>query len=152
MRVRNESEQFTPEAIAILEKYYKAKYICETCLHSIKSGWYNFPVAVFYTPEKHKEGSNYMGIFWDYRSFLEEDTKPRIMVTDAITAIGIDMAAVVAKNGDIIYSHYRHDYRGSDDGSVWIDGGRDYTRSGLYKDGIFVTLRIEHGSDELRIV
>ena len=44
-----------------------------------------------------------------------------------------------AKNGDIIYSQYRHDYVKSEDDSVFIDGGRDYTRSG---GGKFVTLRI----------
>ena len=59
---------------------------------------------------------------------------------------------VVAANGDVIYSRYRHDYRHSPDGSVWIDGGRDYTRSGVPTGewDAFVTLRIVE--DKLIIV
>ena len=41
-----------------------------------------------------------------------------------------DIAGIVANNGDVIYSRYRHDCRWSPDNSVMIDGGRDYTRYG----------------------
>lgn len=64
------------------------------------------------------------------------------MITNAITATETTITGIKAQNGEIIYSRYRHDYRESADGSVFIDGGRDYTRHG---DGELVELKIING-------
>jgi hypothetical protein len=56
------------------------------------------------------------------------------MICDAITATQEDIWGVVANDGEVIYSRYRHDYRTSKDGSVMIDGGRDYTKTGFNTD------------------
>jgi hypothetical protein len=52
------------------------------------------------------------------------------MITNAISAFEHPMLGVVADDGEVIVSGYRHDYRRSKDGTVFIDGGRDYTRYG----------------------
>ena len=62
------------------------------------------------------------------------------MITNALSAVETDIDGIVAKNGDVIYSKYRHDFRYSPDGSVMIDGGRDYTKNN--GGGEIVTLRI----------
>lgn len=67
---------------------------------------------------------------------------------NALSAVENDIAGIVAKNGDVIYSRYRHDYRMSPDNSVMIDGGRDYTKNN--GGGPIVTLRIV--KDKLVIV
>jgi hypothetical protein len=60
------------------------------------------------------------------------------------------ITGVKADNGDVIYSRYRHDYRTSQDESVFIDGGRDYLKTGLYEDDRFVKLNVV--KDKLEIV
>ena len=59
------------------------------------------------------------------------ETRPsKLMICNAISAVEHPIWGVVAENGDVIYSRFRHDYRWSPDKSVMIDGGRDYTRWG----------------------
>jgi len=65
-----------------------------------------------------------------------------VMIADGIIATKETFSGVMAKNGDVIYSRYRHDYRTSDDGSVFVDGGRDYFRSGVYDKEQYVSLRV----------
>lgn len=139
MNILTTPAMFSPDQIKRIEEKYGATYICETCLADDKGNWRNEQAAVFYAEKAHPEGSNYFGLYWSYRFCFEEGDEPELMITDAITAVGVDMHGIVAENGDVIYSHYRHDYRNSPDKTVWIDGGRDYARSGA---GKFVTLRI----------
>jgi hypothetical protein len=132
-----------------IEGHYDAKYVCETCLVGKNGRWINEPVAVFYQDEDFRippGGSPYFGIFQKYS--YDALTGGVTYITNAISATEHEIAGLVADNGDVIYSRYRHDYRHSPDGSVWIDGGRDYTRWG--GRGTMVTLKIIEG--ELRIV
>lgn len=151
MNVLTESEWFSPQRLALIEKHYEAKYVCETCVKDPKGGWRNQSVSIFYQPDPSKVpegGSQWFGLF-----FLPDFTSvgpAQLFIVNAISAVENDIQGIVAVNGDVIYSRYRHDYRGSPDGSVWIDGGRDYTRSGIHKDSAFVTLRIV--KDKLTIV
>jgi hypothetical protein len=116
--------------IAKVEKYYNAKYVCETTIKG-STGWLNSPVLIFYNEVPHPQGSNYMALFY---APISTDGKTALSVTDGISATTEEFVGVVADNGDIIYSRWRHDYRTSPDGSVWCDGGRDYFRgSGLNK-------------------
>lgn len=113
---------FTDQQIKEVEKYYNAKYMFDTCLRLKSGGWSNFPVAVFYTEIAHPEGSNYFGLYKSMDGHLR--------ITDAMSAVSEPFEAIEADNGDIIYSSYRHDYRVSSDGSISVDGGRDYTMWG----------------------
>lgn len=110
---------FTNDQISKIEDHYNAKYIFDSCIKT-KSGWANFPAAIFYTDVPHPEGSNYFAM---YRAM---DNSLRI--TDGISAVAEPFTGIEADNGDIIYSTYRHDFRFSPDGSVSVDGGRDYLK------------------------
>ena len=133
--INTKSTLFDAIDIKILENAYKAKYVCET---SIKTNgtWTENPVAIFHTKKPHPKGSDYLGIYYH---------KGLLMVTNAITATETTITGIKANDGEIIYSRCRHDYRESSDGSVFIDGGRDYTR---HSGGELVELKIIDG--ELR--
>ena len=151
MNILTESEIFSPEDLAKIEEHYEAKYVCETCLKG-PNGWVNSPVAVFYQadPSKVPEGgSQWFGLFFRVEGSLDSGMpRSTLHITNAISAAENDIEGIVAKNGDVIYSRYRHDYRFSPDGSVMIDGGRDYTRNN--GGGKIVTLQIQ--DDELCVI
>ena len=144
MKILNESEVLTPQGVAMAEEKYNALFVCDTCLKAQGGGWINQSVAVFWNKDPAnipEGGSAYFGLYIQY---MPPDFKRGpVMITNAISAVETDIIGMVAHNGDVIYSRYRHDYRGSPDGSVWIDGGRDYTRHGGF--GSLVTLRINDG-------
>ena len=108
---------FTDDKIKIIENKYNAKYVCDTCLKG-SMGWVNFPVAVFYTEEKHPQGSNWFAMYYD------PINKNNFNITDAISATESFEALQVGQ--DVIYSAYRHDFYHY--GSTFVDGGRDYLR------------------------
>ena len=87
-----------------------------------KTGW-GYPAAVFYQPNPKTElgHSNYFGLYAD------EYTPACIFNADYITG---GWTGVKADDGELLWSEYRHDYHTSKDGSVWIDGGFDYARTG----------------------
>ena len=139
--IKNESSWLDDDTILKIEDKYNATYVFESCLKDVYGNWANFPVAIFYTEEAHPEGSNYFGLY------LTEDKT--LMITNGIKATEESFSGVMAKNGDVIYSRYRHDYRTSDDGSVFVDGGRDYFRSGVYAKEQYVSLRVN--KDKLEV-
>ncbi len=150
MKIITESELFTQENIAIIEERYKALFVCDTCLKARGGGWINEAVAVFWNRDPANipvGGSAYFGMFHRYEP--PNFKKSQLMITNAISAIENVITGIVAENGDIIFSRFRHDYRGSPDGSVWIDGGRDYTRYGFHRaltaGGELVGLQIKNG-------
>ena len=130
--INTKSTLFDEIDIKKLEKAYKAKYVCETSIKT-NNTWTDNPIAIFHTTKPHPKGSDYLGIYYH---------KGLLMITNAITATETTITGIKAQNGEIIYSRCRHDYRESADGSVFIDGGRDYTRHG---DGELVELKIIGG-------
>ena len=145
MKILTESELFSPGHLAKIEKYYQAKYVCETCIGDSKGNWINQPIAIFYQADKAKVpkgGSQWFGIYYSV-DFIEELMPPNTLsIMNAISATEHDISGIMAENGDVIYSHYRHDYRTSPDGTVWIDGGRDYIRYNPVHHEKLVNLRI----------
>lgn len=146
MNILTKSERFNDEQLANIEAHYEAKYVCETCCKN-RDSWVNQSVSIFYQPDPSKVpegGSQWFGLFFRSESMdpTERAAVRSLFIVNAISAVEHDIQGIVAKNGDVIYSHFRHDYRHSPDRSVWIDGGRDYTRSGTCRDGAFVMLRI----------
>jgi len=135
---------FSPENIAKIEEMKNAKYVCDTCLFG-KDGWINIPVAVFWNKDPANiptGGSPWFGLFRRYDVFAP-DAPPALMITNAISVHNNRMDAVVADDGEVVWSRYRHDCRFSQDKTAWIDGGRDYTRwSGK---GEMVKLKIVNG-------
>jgi len=153
MKVLTESEQFSAEDLERIEAHYEAKYVCETCLKNRDGGWANIPVSIFYQvdPSKVPEGgSQWFGLFFRAADPTDiSEVLNHLCIVNAISAVENDIKGIVADNGDVIYSRYRHDYRWSPDNSVMIDGGRDYTRTSVCPNGM-VTLRIVE--DKLTIV
>lgn len=124
---------FTEEQIEKIEKLRNAKYVCATEHKDIC-------VEVFYGDKAHPvSGSRYFAL---YKAAYTNE----LMITDGSFIEEQEIDAVTADNGQIVYSRYRHDYRISDDKSVFIDGGRAYTKSGLYPQHRWVTLRVRNGA------
>ena len=100
-------------------------------------GWSETPVDVFYQPNPdlslgHK---NYFGLF------LSLSYGPKgnpilgdLYICDATSCFSEPINGIVADDGEVVMSRWRHDERYSADDSVWIDGGRDYLRCGIYSD------------------
>jgi hypothetical protein len=113
----------TDDTIARIENNYHVKYVGVFCLGDGKQ-WRNDPIDIFYQPNPNVElgHSNYMGYFIS--------NGHGYLTNGAGAVVGVTFDAAVAKDGEIIYSSYRHDCQVSADGTAWIDGGRDYTRRG----------------------
>lgn len=111
-----------PFKIEQVEAHYKAKFVGMLPGKTRDGSWALDPLAVFYQETPPVKGySNYMGL-------LIRDGKTYI--TSGASAVEGIIVGAVAANGEIIYSNCRWDMRHSKDGSVWIDGGRDYVRTG----------------------
>lgn len=133
MTVLNNPEIITGIDIKKVEEHYNARYVCETTLKT-KDGWRYQPSLIFYSETPHPEGSNYFAL-----SYQDGD----LLISNGISATEEPIVGIRATNGDIIYSRYRHDYRLSPDHSVFIDGGREYTRRSL---GSVVNITIQDGN------
>ena len=114
------------------EKKYKAKYLGDFTLKDTKGNWSEIPWAVFYVknPNKKLGHSHYFGLRFD--TYFDENKSLKIgsmYITDGKSISEVSLVGVVADDGEICISCYRHDYRESTDKSTFIDGGRDYTRT-----------------------
>jgi hypothetical protein len=70
---------------------------------------------------KDPSHSHYFGVYVSHDG--------HVYICNAESAFSDPILGVVADSGEIVVSGYRHDYRTSSDGSAFIDGGRDYTRT-----------------------
>lgn len=139
--INTSSSFLTGAYIKKIEGAMNARYIFESCVKTKSGQWANVPVAVFYQKKAHPLGSNYFGLYYDHRFDETNNTlTKRLMICDAKSAVdGGVFTGIIADSGEILYSRYRHDYRSSEDDTVWIDGGHDYTR---YGGGLLVRLRV----------
>lgn len=97
----------------------KAVYVADLCLKDRDGNWANEPAAIFYQENPPHGYSNYFAIIVRGRQTL---------ITSGASAVEQPITGILADDGEVIFSRYRHDYRTSKDGSVFIDGGRDYTK------------------------
>lgn len=119
MNIITNPTYYALDAINYIESKYNVKYIFESCIKG-KEDWLSIPSLIFYSKKRHPEGSNYLAV-----------TKSRgqnIILSNGESATE-PFSGIIADNGDIIYSHYKHHFNESEDKSVWIDGGRNYTRT-----------------------
>lgn len=120
IHIRTDPSSFTWEQIKEIEQKKNARYLLETEHNGAQC-------AVFYGSAVHPiSNSRYFAIFWTHDQHKWADVPA---ITDGSWIEDLEFASVLADNGDVIYSRHRHDFRESADGSVWIDGGRDYTRT-----------------------
>lgn len=123
------------DGIKKVEEKYNAKYVLESCL-KMKTGWANFPVAIFYTEEAHPEGSNYFAVYRDADGVFG--------ITNGLSAVDDVTFAGLEAEGEVVYSRYRHDFRESKNGA-FVDGGRDYFKYGgdPFNDYNIVKFKVE---------
>lgn len=131
----NISKNYQPINTQKVEEKYGAKYLGDFCVKR-KNGWSEQPFAIFYQPNPNVSlgHSHYFGMFVESENMY---------ITKGDSAFEEGLTGVVADDGEIVISCYRHDYRTSTDGSVFIDGGRDYTRSSVGCE--FVKLNVVNG-------
>lgn len=109
------------KGIKHFEKKYNAQYVADLCLRGKNGGWINEPAAIFYQEKPiNPQYGNYFAI-------IVKDKNTYITAADSSVAEPI--LGIVADNGEVIFSSYRHHFKTSEDGSVYIDGGRDYTKN-----------------------
>lgn len=138
---------FVPEAISKLEEMKNSKFVCDTCIKDKQHNWVNKPMALFYSEERHPVSNSHY--FVAYLAGVDAYTSMMgVYVTNGQSAVDEPFTGVAAKNGEVIYSRYRHDMRKSSDESVWVDGGRDYVITGPKTP--LVKLKIE--GSEIKIV
>lgn len=100
-------------SIEKIEKDRNCRFVCEW---NVKQD--DNPMLIFWNDTAHPQGSNWMALFY-YNDWF---------VRDGITASQLPIQCVVSNDKQVLFSKSRHDFRTSEDGSVSVDGGRDYTR------------------------
>jgi hypothetical protein len=152
MNILTECELFSANQLCKIEIHYKAKYVCETCIRSVGGQWANFPAAIFYQPDPSlvpKWGSQHFALYYGREYMVNGSSRPSLRIANAKKLGALEpFTGIAAVNGDVIYSKYRWDFRASSDNTVWIDGGRDYIRSG----GHGRVVRLQIIADKLEIV
>ena len=105
-----------------IEQKFNVKYIGDFCIKTKQSNWGNFPVSIFYQekPKIELGHTHYLGVY--YNSLIS-----KAVLVNGESAFSKNIVGVIADNGQIVISSYRHGFITSDDESVSIDGGRDYT-------------------------
>jgi hypothetical protein len=122
MRILTDCSFLSEKQIEKIAEKYNAKYVFESQLKLRGGNWSDFSAAVFYTEIPHPEGSNWFGIWRNGEKY---------MISNAISAVEEPFFGVLADNGDVIYSRHRHDDHASDDGELFIGGGRSHTSHDL---------------------
>lgn len=108
------------KGIKHFEKQYPSTYVADLCLKDKYGNWANEPAAIFYQETPPQPGfSNYFAVV-----VREQQT----FITSGESAVSEPIIGIQADDGEVIFSRYRHDFRNSTDKSVFIDGGRDYTK------------------------
>lgn len=120
--------------IAKVEELYKAKFVGQFPLKARGGGWIEEPADVYWQANPAEGHKNYFGLIVQNGSLL---------ITDGTSAVEGEITGVVADDGEVVYSRFRHDYRVSTDKSVFIDGGRDYFRCGSVDK--LITLKVIDG-------
>jgi hypothetical protein len=105
------------EGVEKIEKLRNCRFVCEW--NVVQDGKiHHDPMLIFWNDTAHPQGSNWMALFY-YNDWF---------VRDGITASQLPIECVVSNDKQVLFSKSRHDFRSSNDGSVIVDGGRDYTR------------------------
>ena len=123
-----------------VEQGFGGIYMGDFATRSPSGAWNDAPVCVFFqpNPDVSKGHKNYFGIF---------ARDGNVFVTDATSAFSDKLYGRLADDGEVVISGYRHDYVTSEDESVWIDGGRDYTRS----NGLSIPVTVENGTFSINL-
>jgi hypothetical protein len=134
MKFTPKSALFSESQIEKIEKAKKAKYLLDTEYKDVH-------VAVFYGEEDHPVSkSRYFALYFSYEDI---EMPGKIMIADGSFIEDQKIVAAVSDDGEVILSRYRHDFVESEDGSVFIDGGRSYYRTN--KPGRLFRIEVKDG-------
>lgn len=117
--------------IESVEKKYNAKFVGQLGVNSDNQWncWYDYG-DIYYQANPPVAGySNYFSVIMSHG---------KVYITSGAFATDGIISAVVADNGEVIYSRCRHDYAESADGSCFIDGGRDYVHTNRKTIGLTI--------------
>lgn len=105
------------------------KYLGAFAAQAKTGGWTEDPADMFYSarPDTTKGHKHFVGIIKIYGVLVVFDATRSL--------VDVEMEAAVAADGELVISRYRHDYRTSEDGTTFADGGRDYMRSNMASRG-----------------
>lgn len=116
----NNSREQCPFDIDEVERVKCATFVGMLPLKTTAGQWDEQAVAIFWNENPpNPDYSKYFALF---------SRAGKVYIADGSSAVSGTITGIVAEDGEIIYSICRHDYRWSKDGSVMIDGGRDYTK------------------------
>lgn len=115
---KQSSKIFNEEGIAKIEEHYGATFVGDFCLKSKDGDWINIPVPIFYQ-HNSKFDNDYFALYY---------LDGKLYVSDGTSAFDAPIYGKIADDGEVIYSPCRWGYTTSRDGSVMVDGGRDYFR------------------------
>ncbi|HET8686332.1 MAG TPA: hypothetical protein VFM18_06670 [Methanosarcina sp.] len=119
MKIKFETE--LPINVKMIEEKYNATYVGDFCVKTHSGVYDTQEAAIFWQETPPVEGySNYFAI-------VIRNGQP--FITDGYGAVENSIVGAIANDGEIIYSRHRWDCRHSKDGSIFIDGGRDYVRT-----------------------
>ena len=110
--------------IEVIEKKFKSIFIGEFECFDINSELVPDTQAHYFynpNPDTEKGHSNYFRVRYIGGK--------NISISNGIPIASRILTCVQATDGELLYSHYLHDFRESKDKSVWIDGGFHYTRT-----------------------
>ena len=107
------------DAIEKIEKLRNCRYVAEWNVMQDGKVLTEKPMVIFWSDTPHPAGSNWMALFREDAVWY---------VRDGITASQLPINCMVSNSKQVLFSKSRHDFRQSNDRSVSVDGGRDYTR------------------------
>ena len=139
LHIRTEPTLFTEEQTKQICTEYIAQHVMDT-------EYKGTPCAVFYGRVRHpKSGSQYFAVNLTKDQDKWKDT---LHVSDGAFIEEQKFDAIIADNGDVIYSRHKNDNRTSDDGSVFISGGRSRTKTSKVETSRLSTLTVFKGRVE----
>ncbi len=101
-------------------------------------GWTERPFPVFFQPTPPKGSTSYFA--------FGVNALQQTYICDGSSAFSKPIDGIIADDGEVIYSRFRHDYHTSKDQSVWVDGGRDYIRCSMIEESRRVKI-VAQGSE-----
>ena len=122
----------TREAVAKVEALRQARFMGHWCTKGPRGGWNESPVDVFYQsrPDVEKGHKHYFGLLRH---------NGQLFICDATSAFSEPITGVLATDGEVVVSRFRHDYQ--ERKGVMIDGGRDYLKTSSSVSLVLVTVK-----------
>jgi hypothetical protein len=121
-----------------IEARRKCKFVGEFCVKDQRGNWTEEPLAIFWQEIPPVPGYSH------YFAVRISHFDNQVYISSGASVEGLRMTGIVADNGEVIYSRYRHDFVYSTDRTVFVDGGRDYVKSSMHGRRVTIVL---HGPD-----